>query len=44
MESRDGADTHDDRGTLDLVTFVYVAALGGSGNYLATVNLDYTPA
>lgn len=29
---------------VDLCTFVYVAGLGASGNYLAAFNLDYTPA
>ena len=31
-------------GHVDLCTFVFVAGLGASGNYLAAANLDYTPA
>ena len=31
-------------GKVDLVTLVWVAALGASGNYLAAANTDYTPA
>lgn len=31
-------------GHVDIVTFVYFAGLGASGNYLAAANTDYTPA
>lgn len=31
-------------GKCDVVTLVYVAGLGASGNYLAAANTDYTPA
>ena len=31
-------------GHLDLVTMVFVAGIGASGNYLAAATLNYTPA
>ena len=31
-------------GKVDLVTLVFLAALGASGNFLAAANTDYTPA
>lgn len=31
-------------GHVDIVTLVWIAGLGASGNYLAAANLDYTPA
>lgn len=31
-------------GKVDIITLIWFSALGASGNYLAAVNLDYTPA
>jgi hypothetical protein len=31
-------------GKVDIVTLVWVAGIGASGNYIAAANTDYTPA